>query len=1085
MGDAAIKKPYPLSPMQAGMLFQNLYDSEMGVDVEQLLCTFKDVEIPALEYAWLQVWQTNEILRSSFDWSGDEEPTQRTHGQDMALPWQYLDWRGMSGDPHSELKKFLYQDRLQSFNLNQPPLMRFTLIQYRDGNFWLVWTYHHILLDGRSLPVVIRQMAEALQAYEQGKKAVLIPPRPYRDYITWLGEQDWSSAKEYWKEQLRGAPNPVPFWGSRPQLPLPDDEPSYGLLEEYLSPELAGALKYTAEKHSLTLNTLLQGAWAILLNRYSGESDIVFGAIRTGRHSALNGQGTSDMIGLLINTLPVRIQVDPESPVLKVLNDLRAWALRLRDSYAEHIPLSEIQKLGGLQPGNRLFESILGFDALDFGEMLRSQHVSLQKWDFELLEHVGYPLVVMMYGGERIKITLEYDRQLLGHESAGQILGHLFTLLEGIAGDITAPVCRLPLLTDKERQQILVEWTNTAVQHPADKCFHELFEAQVLCTPDKLAAAFEDGERLTYSELNRRANQLAHYLRSLGVGPEKLVGVCLERSLDTLVSLLAIFKSGGAYIPLDPALPSSRLEFMIDNSQALVVLTNSRHAGQVSASQSRIVRLDSDAQEISRQPVTDLVNQSAPKNLAYVIYTSGSTGVPKGAMVEQQGMVNHLYAKIYALDLIESDCIAETAPQSFDISIWQFLSALLVGGTTYIFSEETTHDPARLLDGVEKESVSILEVVPSLLRFMLDELDARGASKNKLAALRWLLLTGEALPPHLIREWFAHYSTIPLMNAYGPTECSDDVTHYSIFQSPPTEMTITPIGRAVANMRLYILDKYMQPVPVGIPGELYVGGIGVGRGYFNNPEKTAAIFSADPFVPGPEARFYKTGDLVRWLPDGNIEFLGRIDFQVKIRGFRIELGEIEAALGKHPSVQEAVVMDRADAAGLKHLVAYITTHVDVHDKDLISSLRDYIKTALPDYMVPGAFVLLDRFPLTPNGKIDRKSLPDPDISLREQEIILPRTPLESKLVQIWSDVLGVENISITDNFFDRGGHSLLATRLFVRIRNAFGVDLPLRVLFDSPTVDDLARQIENIIWAAKQTAAKPVGDDHQHEEIVI
>ena len=601
---------------------------------------------------------------------------------------------------------------------------------------------------------------------------------------------------------------------------------------------------------------------------------------------------------------------------------------------------------------------------------------------------------------------------------------------------------------------------------------------------------------LTYRELNERANQLAHHLRALGVGctlgAEVVVGVCMERATETVISLLAIFKAGGVYIPLDPALPEQRLSYMLTNSEAKVVLSKSEYASRFASLPSppdlsretkeqglighaQTVYLDTDWSLITEQPKHNPVNLSTPQNLAYVIYTSGSTGLPKGAMVEQQGMAKS--AKIIDLKMSASDRLAETAPQSFDISIWQFLSALLVGGAVHIFDDETVRNPAQLLARTEEEKITILEVVPSLFRFMLDELGTLGPNRPEFSSLRWLMLTGEALPPHLCRQWFPYYPDIPLINAYGRTECSDDVTHQPIYEAPPAKREV-PIGRAVPNMRLYILDRLLQPVPIGVPGELYVGGIGVGRGYLNDPERTAKAFMDDPFfyewargrggeeAKVPHTRFYKTGDLVRYRPDGTIEFLGRLDYQVKIRGHRIELGEIESALEEHPAVRQSLVIAKENGPADYWLVAYVVGN----PAPTVTEWRHYLSQTLPNYMIPAAFVTLDAFPLTPNGKVDRKALPEPTrrnfVTLSEENTLQrPQTPTEEVLANIWAELLGLAHVGREEVFFDLGGHSLLAIQIISRVREAFQVKLSVRVVFESPTIAELAQLIET----ARQT----------------
>jgi surfactin family lipopeptide synthetase A len=624
----------------------------------------------------------------------------------------------------------------------------------------------------------------------------------------------------------------------------------------------------------------------------------------------------------------------------------------------------------------------------------------------------------------------------------------------------------LSILVNTDRQ-LLNEWNNTQADYPLTECFSQLFEQQVARTPNAIAVVFKN-QQITYHQLNARANRWARHLVGLGVGLEKIVGLMGDRNIDFLTAMLAIFKAGGAYLPLNPAHPAARNQQVLAQSQVTLVLAPQNCQGMlapiVAQLESQTQLLDLEDLDRVEYDSDNLVARCCPDNLAYVIYTSGSTGTPKGAMLEQRGMVNHLYAKITDLNLQADDIIAQTASQTFDISIWQFLVALLVGGKVEIIHTELATDPTQLLAYIEERQISILEIVPSLLRGLLQQIEV-GGIEHQLTKLRWLLLTGEPLPPQLARGWLAHYPTIPLLNAYGPTECSDDVTHYPIAYPPAPEIVNLPIGKAVGNTQLYILDSQLQILPIGVAGELYVGGAGVGRGYLNNSQLTARAFIDNPFNPKDSPRLYKTGDKARYLPDGNIEFLGRIDYQVKIRGNRIELGEIELGLSQHPQVREVVVIAREDRPGDLYLAAYLVLDAvfecSGNHRIETGELRDLLKQKLPNYMVPSAFVYLASMPLTPNGKIDRKALPMPDLDLSLSiDFVPPTTPTQSILATLWAEILHLPQVGIHDNFFELGGHSLLATQVIIRLRPLFGVELPLRRLFELPTIFLLSESIE-------------------------
>ncbi|BAZ14320.1 amino acid adenylation domain-containing protein [Calothrix sp. NIES-4071] len=612
-------------------------------------------------------------------------------------------------------------------------------------------------------------------------------------------------------------------------------------------------------------------------------------------------------------------------------------------------------------------------------------------------------------------------------------------------------------LSATEQHQLLVEWNNTGADYPLNQCFPQLFEAQVEQSPNAIAVIFEDVQTrliasLTYQQLNARANRWARHLVEQGVGAETIVALNSERNIDFLTAMLAIFKAGGAYLPLNPHHPPERIRQVLEQSQVPLILSAKSGTLLDAHSTNKVLWLeDLDYQEHSSE---NLPVRCSPLNLAYVIYTSGSTGKPKGAMLEHRGMLNHLYAKVTDLQLSQTDIVAQTAAQTFDISIWQFLVALLVGGKVEIVSTEVTADPAQLLSLVERQRISILEIVPSLLRMILQLIDD-GYTKPNLSELRWLLLTGETLPPQLCRRWLNYYPHVPMMNAYGPTECSDDVTHYPIYVAPQEEILNLPIGRPVSNTQLYILDSQLKPVSIGVPGELYVGGVGVGRGYLYNESLTQQAFIKNPFSSVAGARLYKTGDKASYLPDGNIEFIGRIDYQVKIRGFRIELGEIEAVLQQHPQVQQVVVI-AIDQPGNQYLVAYIVPSQEIEK----SELRNFLKQKLPDYMIPGAFVMLESMPLTPNGKIDRRGLPVPNLE-QTDNFIPPSTPTQEILARLWAEVLNLKQVGIYNNFFELGGHSLLATQVISRLRSLLSIDLSLRQLFENPTVASLSELIDS------------------------
>jgi amino acid adenylation domain-containing protein len=781
----------------------------------------------------------------------------------------------------------------------------------------------------------LRELSATYAALAAGQPLDLPSAPSYRLHAervrAFLTSQEAEAHRRFWRAHLEGAP----------PLDLPTDHPPPaerrgigGVAAFTVDAALSDAIDALARDTGSTPFAVLLAGWAALLHRTSGQSDFTIGVITSGREEA----GLDEVIGFFANTLPLRCAWPGDPPVSALIALLRDRMWAAFDHQA--MPLDEIL---GAVPGVRrggaeknplfrvgfaleertwLMERFAGASFQPLGRSISGEVEGTAKFDLSL---------DMVRTDAGYRASVEYDAELFDPDTITRMTGHLRQVLAAMIKSPGQRLSGLDLLTAEERHQALVAWNDTARPYPQELCVHQLFEQQVARTPDAVAAVFEE-QALTYRELNRRANRLAHALREIGVGPDQVVALLMERGLDLLLSILAVFKAGGAYLPLDPDHPTARLLQVLGQSGASQVVATRPFVPALSSALSGHVGRDSafadpsDAPPAGRPDVLELEElllrgrrednppvQSAPGNLAYVIYTSGSTGVPKGAMVEQRGMVNHLSAKLRDLDLGAADVVAETASQCFDISVWQFLSALLVGGRVHILGDEDVTDPQRLLDRVDASGITILEVVPSLLQMMLDEMASRGDSPPRLSALRWLILTGEALPPELCRAWRRHYPEVPLLNAYGPTECSDDVTHHRVEAQPGDEAVYTPIGRALLNTRLYVLDRTMQPVPIGVAGELYVGGTGVGRGYLGDPKRTAEVFVPDPFGSAPGARLYRTGDLCRRLPGGELVFMGRLDHQVKIRGYRIELGEIEAALLSHASVRACVVVAREDA----------------------------------------------------------------------------------------------------------------------------------------------------------------------------
>ncbi|WP_445252994.1 amino acid adenylation domain-containing protein [Nodularia sp. NIES-3585] len=1043
-----IEDIYPLSPMQEGMLFESLYAPDSGVYFEQIICTLTgNLNVEAFEAAWQQVVNRHSIFRTAFVWESLSQPIQVVYRQ-VEVKVDTRDWRELSPqEQQGQLETFLHSERQQGLQLSDAPLMRLYLLRGDENTYQFVWCHHHILLDGWSLPLVFKDLFEFYQTISQGESLALPPTISYRNYIAWLQQQDRDLATEFWRQKLQGFSAPTPLTVDKP-LSNREQHSSYSEQKIALTVSSTAAVVSFVRQHQLTMNNLVQATWALLLSRYSGEADVVFGATVSGRPPSL--LGVESMVGLFINTMPVRVQISSQTQLLGLLKDLQAQ--QVESEQFSYSSLVEIQGLSDVPRGTSLFESIVVFENYPVDTAGIEDNGSLRLSNFQGVEHTNYPLTIVAEPGEQLWLKVSYDTSRFDQGTMERMLGHFVTMLEAIVANPQQRIDQLPLLTVSEQQQLLVEWNDTQVDYAQDKCIHELFEQQVERTPNAVAVVYED-QQLTYGELNSRANQLAHYLQSLGVGADVLVGICVERSVEMVVGLLGILKAGGAYVPLDPEYPNERLSFMLEDAQVSVLLTQQHLIESLPQHQARVVHIDTDWLVICESSQESPITQVQASNLAYVIYTSGSTGQPKGVMLSHSNLCNHMFWMQATFPLTEKDNVLQKTPFGFDASVWEFYAPLLVGGQLLIAQPFGHTDSAYLLRLITQEQVTTVQLVPSLLQMLLEQ-----GGIETCQSLKQVFCGGEVLAMPLL-EGLLSKLNVNLHNLYGPTEACIDATFWNCKQQMYGQLV--PIGRPIANTQIYILDQHLQPVPVGVPGELHIGGASLARGYLNRPDLTAEKFIPNPFdqskISSQKSKLYKTGDLARYLTDGNIEYLGRIDNQVKIRGFRIELGEIEAALSQHEDVQSSVVIACENTPGDQRLVAYIVPRPE--QTPSLSVLRRFLKQKLPEYMVPNAIVILHSLPLTPNGKVDRRALPVAESRTVEVNLVAPRTPVEAKLAQIWSQVLKVELVGIDDNFFEIGGHSLLATQVMSRLQEAFEISLPLRSLFESPTIAQLSEVI--------------------------
>ena len=1049
--------------MQQGLLFHTLYASEPGVYCVQWSCTLHgNLHVLAYKRAWQHVVDRHPVLRTAFSWELRDEPFQIVY-KHVDLPWRQHDWRGMSaGEQERQFEAVLREDRAQGFELSKAPLMRITLIQLAEDAYQCVWSLHHLLLDGWSLPLLLQDIFQMYDAFCAGQVLRLEARRPYGDYIAWLQQQDLSKAEAFWRQTLKGFMAPTMLHVDQGQSSSAS-EAGYAAQQMRLSAAATTALQTLVQQHHLSLNTLVQGAWAIILSRYSGQEDVVFGVTVSGRPTAV--VGIESMIGLFINTLPVRVGIEPEVLLLSWLHEIQTQQVEARQY--EYSPLVQVQSWSDVSRGLPMFESLLVFENYPARTAIQAWSGSLQIRQVRFVSSTHYPLTVVVLPERELRLRIEYQCHRFDTATITRMLGHLQTLLEGIATNLTQRLADLPMLTKAERHQLLGEWNNTSTAYPQDTCIHQLFEAQVARTPDAVAAIFE-AQELTYRELNGRANQLAHHLRALGVGPEILVGICVERSFAMVVGLLGILKAGGAYVPLDPTYPQERLTFMLANAQVRVLLTQAELIPHLPRHEAHVLCLDTDWQAFDQESRENVNSGVTADNLAYVIYTSGSTGQPKGVMIEQRSLVNYLCWFNDTVLCMTRHSIPLVTNLVFDASLKQLFAPLLLGNPVWILSHQVVSHPAALLQALQTRDTVILNCVPSLWEAVLDTIDS-GQAESLGKSLTTLLLGGERVTMGLINRTFTVLPHLQIWNLYGPTEATANASAARIVSGN----NIT-IGRPIANSQLYIMDSHLQPVALGLPGELHIAGAGLARGYLNQPMHTAERFIPHPFDNEPGARLYKTGDQVRYLPDSTIEFLGRLDNQVKLRGYRIELGEIETTLEHHPAIHQAVVVARGDTFSDRRLVAYcVPHHGSLPD---INAWRSFLQTQLPDYMVPAAFVVLDALPLTPNGKVNRQALPalDQARSPLFEVFVAPNTPMEELLAGIWASVLGVEAVGLHDNFFALGGHSLRAMQVISRLRKALQSDVPLRALFEAPTVAGLARYIEGRCQTAQSPLALPL-----------
>jgi amino acid adenylation domain-containing protein len=1056
---------HPLSSAQRGLWFINQLSPDTPTYNIPIVINLKGcVNLSVLQDSINEIIKRHEVLRTSFT-VVDGQPAQVIN-QAVPLTLMVEDLRSLKTSERNSAAQSLGNDFAQQpFDLSAQSLLRTKILQLSERNYYLIISVHHIIADAWSIGVFIKELAAIYEAFSQGKLPQLSElPIQYRDFVNW--QQKWIDSERvqplltYWKQKLQGELPVMNLPTDRPRSPVQTFKGAQAKL--VLSQTLKKELKNLSRQQGVTLFMTLLTAFKVLLHRYTGQTDIIVGSPIANRNKA----EIEPLIGFFVNILVLRTNLSGKLNFQELLARVKSTAL---EAYT-HQDLPFERLVEELQPIRDLSYNPL------FQVMFVLQNVpkpNLNLSDVSVSYEEGYngtskfDLTLFMEDSEQgLVATCEYNTDLFNTDTITRMLGHFQTLLESIVSYPEERISKLQLLTPPELQQLLVEWNDTKTDYPQDKCIHQLFEAQVEKTPSDVAVIFEN-QQVTYQELNSRANQLARYLQEQGVKPDVIVGICMERSIEMVVGLLAIMKAGGAYMPLDPAYPKERLAFTLADSHVSVLLTHSRLVNNLPLHSAQVVSIDTDTTAFANYSPENVVSNANPENLAYVIYTSGSTGKPKGVQIPHRAVVNFLSTMRQIPGLAKEDILLSVTTLSFDIAALELYLPLIVGARLVLVNREVITDGTQLLKQLVSHSVTVMQATPATWKVLLA---AGWQSKNTMK----ILCGGEALDSSLAYQLLERGQEV--WNLYGPTE----TTIWSAVQkvnSQEQQQGVSFIGSPIANTQFYILDPHQELVPVGVSGELHIGGIGLARGYWNRPELTGEKFIPSPFESGKS--LYKTGDLARYLTNGKIEFLGRIDHQVKIRGFRIELGEIEALLEQHPQVRDTVVIAREDIQNDYRLVAYVVTHKNFTPS--VNELRGFLKEKLPEYMLPSAFVVLDALPLTPNGKVNRRALPVPE-NLRPTLTTMyqvPQSEMEQQIAKLWQEVLHLDKVGIHDNFFDLGGHSLLMLKVNNKLRTILQRDISVVTMFQNPTIDSLAQYLSQT--TEEKSSFEPMRDRVQKQ----
>ena len=1044
----------PLSFAQQRLwLVLQLDPDNVAYNVPEPLLFKGQMNVTALAESFSEIVRRHEILRTTFQVVSGE--VRQVIAQPQPVPLEVIDLSHLPR-PERDIRftQLIDENTLQPFDLARGPLMRVKLLRLKDEEHVLLAAHHHIIYDGWSRGVFVDELMTLYNAFRLGESSPLPElPIQYADFAMW--QRDWLSGKtlekqlNYWRDKLRGALPVLELPADRLRPAVQSHRGASELLE--LPKTLSLALKDFSNEQGVTLFMTLLAAFKVLIHRYTGQTDICVGMPIANRNRA----ETENLIGFFINNLVLRSNLEGNPTFESFLAQVREGTL---DAYAnQDMPFEKLVE--ELQPERSLsymplFQTTFVVQNATEGEKeLVLQDLSISGLDISITT-TKYDLSISVTELDSYQnVLVVYNTDLFDATTIKRLLNHYQILLESFLADPQQHIAEAPLLTQEE-QHLFAEVNNTQTEYPAATRIHELFERQAARTPEAIAVVC-DGRKLTYRELNEQANKMARYLRRRGVGPETIVGILMERSLELVVGLLGVLKAGGAYLPLDLNYPKQRLALMLDDARVGLILTQDQWQEQLSDFKGEVLCLDNDTDWLKDEEANNLETINYPDSLAFVFYTSGSTGKPKGVMATQRGAVNYLTFMVRNYELSDAEVVLQVASLSFDASVRDIIAPLIAGAKLVLVPDSDVKDPFALLSRINEHDVTcILSIVPTMLRSLTEAAAETGTSGK---SLRFILTSGESLSlSECARARAVLSEHVSIVNQYGATECTMSSTQYHAPESQSSGVALA--GKPIANSRVYILDPYLAQCPVGVPGEIHIGGVGVARGYCLSPDLTAQKYIPDPFSKEAGARLYRTGDRGRFLASGDIELHGRVDRQVKVRGIRIEPGEIETVLNDHENVREAVVIVREDKPGDQRLVAYVV----LRQPD--NNLRSFVKARVPDHMVPACFVVLDKLPVTPNGKIDYAALPIPDEAAFEtgEEFVAPRTPVEETIAQIWKEILDVSRVGIYDNFFELGGHSLRATQVVSRIRKTLKVDLPLRGIFDSPTVAELATIVESM-----------------------